>query len=240
MKAKGKRRSEGSKGRQWLHVKVAAGEKWGAWIAGSPVCVESHHVGATQPCLKAYLGRHARCPGCDEPSRVQDQYAQPVYRELDGRPAFVWLHDDVADAMEIAKLHQYCVVGRTEEPKTGIYLSLKLAGPKYHTTLPERMVEADCSDYLPVVFGLTSTITGQMLRDGPAYSLPSVTAVPSVKPPKIKKGGPEEKKAAQDANSRITVGGKSLAEINAIEDEDRRRRNQEFARENGNGKPAHG
>lgn len=210
MEPKGKRPSGKGCGRAWLHVKVLPGHKWDGWIAGPPVGIESHHIHNTKPCLKSYFGPQADCPGCNHPSRVEDQWLVPLYRCSDGRPVCVWFHEDMADALFLTKLHEHVVVGKTHEPKTGAYLQRQLSSTnRYQTTLPERRVTADISEYMPVLFGMVGIITPQQLRDGPIVleDTPACAGSPETKTSRIQQHIAKDERAEIEKSVRKKLKG---------------------------------
>jgi hypothetical protein len=104
----------------------------------------------------------------------------------------VILHEDQADAMSLVKLHEFVEFGREPGERIGIHIQRLLKQREYHTTLQERKLTADVSDFLPTLWGLVGTITGEMIRRGP-IELPA----PNVPPPTIateKKHGPIARK----------------------------------------------
>lgn len=221
MKITGKRPSGGSKGRAWLHVGVTEAEKVQGWIAGPAVGVSGHCIHASKPCHKLYLGANARCPGCEHPSRVQDFWYQPFYRETDGRPCLVILHEDQADAMSLVKLHEFVEFGREPGERIGIHMQRLLKQREYHTTLQERKVTADPSDFLATLWGLVGVITGDMIRRGPVEEVEGEKPAEFV--PNEKKHGPIVRDQKQTADIIATVRkamkGASPSNIeNAIED----------------------
>lgn len=167
MAVSGKKNPGGGGKRTWHHVSCKGGQNFEGWVAGDAVCVDSHHVGATRPCLKRYFGEEHPCAGCDEPSRVIEQYYLPLYRRLDGRPVVVILQSDQLDMLQALKCHQHVKVGRTEEHRIGMYVSPMLSPSKWTTTLDERKVKADISDWLPILWGMVGVITGDIIRRGP-------------------------------------------------------------------------
>jgi hypothetical protein len=197
--------------RSWTHVRVKGGDRFEAWIAGDPVCIDSHHISSTKPCLKSYLGSSVDCPGCSHPSRIEEQIAVPLYRCSDGRPVFVWCHDDMFDTLTLCKLHEQVVIGRTEERRSGIFVQRKLSQVTYQTTLDERKVTADITPYLPVVFGLVGIITPEMLRRGPLTPAPAPAPAPAL-PARGKRMTEDEERAelAKRVANRFTHEGKPI------------------------------
>ncbi len=167
MGLKGSKPPEKGSNRAWLHVSIKGEGKFEGWIAGDPVGVEVHHVKSSKPCLKRYLGRQWKCPGCEEPCKVDWCAYVPLYRCLDARPVVVILHRDQLDFMQSVKLHQRVEIGRTKEDKIGMYGRVLTAGAKYQTTLPERKISIDISDWLPILWAMIGQISGQHIRRGP-------------------------------------------------------------------------
>lgn len=167
MKPRGRKTASAVGGRCWLHVSPKQGHPFDAWVAGEPVGMDSHYISSTKPCLRAYLGSSAHCPGCAHPSRVEEQWLQPFYRCSDARPVCVWFHEDMLDVLCQLKLHEQVTVGRHEGSRIGCHVTRKLTQVAYQTTLPERRMTANIALYMPTLFGLEGVITPEMLVRGP-------------------------------------------------------------------------
>ena len=203
-------------GAAWSTVQTEAGTQWEAWVAGDCIGVEVHTSRRSKPCLKRYLGQKTPCEGCQATLRVDWLGYLPLYRCSDGKPVVVVVHTDQIDRLDQLKKHDHIVIGRNKEANCGVWVRKSLKQTRYDTTLPSRMVPADISDWLPVLWRMVGVITGRdLLRDSGAN--PPVDDKPVSHPEPVASGDDDsaakemlralQAKAAQD----LTPGEAVLA-----------------------------
>lgn len=149
----GKRRTH------FIHVKTAHGENWHAHVAGPCHWFECHTKGRTKPCLHWLTRGELKCERCDPLKPAEDIGYVPLFRELDGRPCFVVVHDYVRDTVDALRHHQRVVVGRAGEQSDGVYVVPALnPRPLYQTTRPEFRREVDLTQSLLRVWGIPELV----------------------------------------------------------------------------------
>ena len=92
---------------------------FGAWLAGPTYwCEEAHEyherIGPTKPCLHWLTDGALRCDRCRKQPKVTCLAWVPLYREQDGKPVLVIVHETAADLLAPLRYPDYCLVGRME------------------------------------------------------------------------------------------------------------------------------
>jgi hypothetical protein len=99
------------------------------------------------------------CERCNDLSPPIDIGYLPLYREQDGRPCFVVLHDYTRDVVDGLKLHQRVIVGREGEQADGVWVSVAPnPRPLYQSTRAEFNRAADLTQSLLRVWGIPELV----------------------------------------------------------------------------------
>jgi hypothetical protein len=139
----------------FVHVPTKNNQTWHAHVAGPCHWYECHTKGRTKPCLHWLTQGQIVCERCASTAPPEDIGYQPLYRELDGRPCFVVVHDYARDLIDALKLHQRVVVGRGAEQSDGVWITAALnPRPLYETRRAEFLRPADLTETLLRVWGL--------------------------------------------------------------------------------------
>lgn len=142
-------RGEGSKSPHFIHIKTAHGERWNAYAAGPCMWFDCHASGRSKPCLHAVTGGALPCPICSPLKPVEKLGYQPLYRESDGRPGFVVLHECAAEPVLHLKKHRRVIVGREDDQADGVFVVLHPnEEPRMHTTLAWKQNDIDLTESL--------------------------------------------------------------------------------------------
>jgi len=128
----------------FCYTSTDANEQWHAYTAGPCQWYECHVTGKTKPCLREVTGGELVCPMCESVKPTEQTGFLPLYRELDGKPVFVIVHEDVRETVDKHRLHARVLVGRGNDVTDGVYVIKPLkAGAPYHSTLADRQKGAD-------------------------------------------------------------------------------------------------
>lgn len=139
----------------FTYLATPRGDRWHAWIAGPCHWFDAHTKGKSKPCLTVMCGGALECPRCTPLDPVEEIGYQPLYREVDGRPCMVIIHEHSRERVDQLKLHARVCVGREEEASAAVWVAPALvATPKYQTTLAERMRPADLTETLLRVWSI--------------------------------------------------------------------------------------
>lgn len=133
----------------WHYVTTKPSQQWGAWIAGPCHWFTCHTNGRSVPCLHEMTGGELTCERCSAGQGTDVIGYQPIYRELDGRPCMVIVHEYSREVIDKLRLHQRVIVGRGPKTSDGVYIAPAMqAQPRYHSTLADRMRAADLTETL--------------------------------------------------------------------------------------------
>jgi hypothetical protein len=218
----------------WDVAHVEGGHKFTAYVAGPHIRVLCHKHRFVRACLTEYTDGQ-ECPGCV--ARLETCFISymPIYRAVDKHELVCGFHEEQEDTLDKLEHLQGVVIGREEGFGCGLWINPATSLPTYAPNDPTRQRQRCIASWLPIVWKFAGKITAEeILAEGPAVPVPPPP--PPVKPPRIKRGGSEEKAAAANARAKLTIGGVPLDQVFATEEDDRKRRNEEFARQNGNGK----
>lgn len=153
---------EGGKVRRlhWIYVPTPKGKSWTAHVAGPCLWFSCHTKGRSKPCLHAITNGELNCDKCSPLEVPAPTGYQPLYRESDGRPCFVVVHDYSQDQVAGLKLHQRVCIGRNEGSTDAVWIMPALKPePRYQSRLPERMRPADITDSLLVLWAMPELLT---------------------------------------------------------------------------------
>jgi hypothetical protein len=175
-----------------------------------------------------------KCPWCAKGIETREIGYVPLYRELDGKPCFVVVHDHARPQLDVLKLHVRVMVGRGADKNDTVYVLKALAqNPMFQSHLPERFKPADLTRTLLTVWGIADLAEWYAVTEGVTdMTVPKLTASELANPaPKTVPVASEELAGAFD-----------LAEQRAKDRAEQAARNAEWVREHAskNGKPNNG
>lgn len=131
------------------YVSTPNGSRWHAYSAGKAHWYTCHTNGKSKPCLEVMTSGAVHCARCGETGPLEDIGYKPLYREVDGCPVMVILHDEQRERDDAVSLHQRVLIGREDNPADGVWISPALsAKPLFSTTLDVRRREADLTETL--------------------------------------------------------------------------------------------
>lgn len=153
-------RGEGSRPDSFSYTPVGSGLKasFGAHLAGPAYwCEEAHEyherIGPTKPCLHWLTHGEVRCDRCRKQPAIKCLAWVPLYREMDGKPILVIVHEAAADLLAPLKYPDYCIVGRIDG--TSSVFVRKSDSPLSLVTIKEsRKKPVDISDDLIGIWNL--------------------------------------------------------------------------------------
>lgn len=147
---------------------------------------------------------------CESGQLAEETGYQPLYREVDAKPVMVIVHGYAREVVDAIGLHKRVLVGRGSDITDGVYVIPALQPlPRYHSTLPERMVPADLTETLLRVWRMPQLVDWYQQTQG----RPATPASAGVKPktaPLKSDGQPFSdwtKKAAEKAAQDNAAGG---------------------------------
>lgn len=131
------------------YVSVAPGKSWFAHVAGPAQWFITHTSERTKPCLSWITSGALHCPLCGRAKEPQMLGYLPLYRSTDGCPVLVVVYEDQREFVDEFNLHDRVQVGRESEKGDAVYARKALSQePKYKSTLAVRMLPADITDTL--------------------------------------------------------------------------------------------
>lgn len=105
---------------------------------------ECHTSGKTKPCLAEITDGELECPMCASLKPTEQIGYLPLYRELDGKPVCVLVHENVRDVVDSHRFLARVMVGRGPDMTDGVYVVRPTTkGTPYSSTLEERQKPAD-------------------------------------------------------------------------------------------------
>ena|SRR5882672_2456880 len=115
---------EGSERRyeHWKYVSTAKGKIWNAWFAGNTHWLKCHTKGRTKPCVKWITYGELECSRCNPFDPTENCGHVPLYREDDGRPVFVIVHEYCREQVDKLRRHWPCIVGRGTDDSDGVWV----------------------------------------------------------------------------------------------------------------------
>lgn len=167
MAVRGGKPPEGGKDRNWQSHTIEKGKSFDGWIAGDAICVRVHPNNYSKPCLTAYRGENANCPGCAARRPVDWLYYVPCYSAETDHPCVIRCHTDQRAALEKIALHEAFTAKKPPEQSVGVQILRKFKAPNYAPTLPCRRLNADISEWLVVLWGYQEFIFGWEVLRGP-------------------------------------------------------------------------
>ena len=150
--------SGGGRRTHFPYVATARGAKWTAYIAGPCQWVLTHEVNRkTKVCVEWLTDKELICEHCHHLKELRETGYQPLYRQSDGRPVLVVVHEDVRDQIDKLKFHSRVQVAREREASAGLYLTTLLEQePRYQSTLAERHASPDLTSSLLALWGIAA------------------------------------------------------------------------------------
>lgn len=144
----------------FTYVGPHKGKAFSAWMAGPAHWFLCHTKSKTQPCLHEMTGGELTCERCEQGHGIEEIGYVPLWREIDGKPVMVIVHDYVRETVDCLRLHQRVLVGRGEDDSDGVYVIPALKpDPKFQTTLADKMKPADLTQTLLRVWRLPDLVT---------------------------------------------------------------------------------
>lgn len=195
----------------WVYIPTPRGKKWQAWIAGPCHWFLCHTKGRSKPCLHAMTGGELTCDVCS-PFNVPECIGyQPLYRESDGRPCQVVVHEYTREQIDALKLHQAVWVSRGEGATDAVSIGPMLSGgTRYTSRLPERLRPADLTETLLRMWGIPDLVEWYRhthgASDTPMSLTPAPPVAPAVTPPPVVERlgkGPLDRLREADERARV-------------------------------------
>lgn len=138
----------------WHYVSTEAGKTWNAWMAGRTHWYTCHTKGKSKVCADAMTGGQVRCKLCSPMNVAEVIGYVPLYREIDGRPTVVIVHEYSREQVDLLRMHQCVLVGRGIESSDGVWVAAHpKGGAKYTSTLKERNTPADMTETILKFWG---------------------------------------------------------------------------------------
>lgn len=197
------------------YVSTTPGKSWFGWIAGPCYWCVCHTAGASKPCLDWMTRGEIACPRCAQPKPPEEIGYQPLYRDVDGRPVMVIVHNYSREQVDALKFRQFVTVARGTDSADPVMVS-GVPGKQtwYHSTLPERQQHADLTETLLRVWGIQELCAWHAQQSDTALSLTPGVAVKDDGHPY----SPEMQAAARRAGAEVTTDQQAVAEYDAIID----------------------
>jgi hypothetical protein len=168
---------EGGRGAavHFRYTPTKPGESWHGWIAGPPRWVLCHTASAgTKPCLSWITSGALPCVRCGTiVPPVMIAYV-PLYRERDGAPCCVIVHESAADQLAPLKYPMYATVLREGGAADSVCVCAALSKKTYRTTLRSRQSEVDIEPTLLRMWKLNE-LTEWVRCQAPAGASATVT-----------------------------------------------------------------
>lgn len=184
MAIRGSRPPGEGRDRNWHSLTLERGDSVVGWVAGPVIGVTAHVSSRTKPCLRAYHGPSAVCPGCTRGAAVGWIGYLPIYRARDEWRCVLRIHEDQIPTCELIGHHEQIEASMPMEESAGVQVRRMLSGVYYTPARASRRAPADISDWLPVLWSLTGEITGALLLRGPLADLThAAETVPPAPPP---------------------------------------------------------
>lgn len=144
----------------FTYVKTPTNAKWFAHLAGPAHWYTVHPKGKTKPCLHVMTGGELACERCEQGYDSEVCAYVPLWRESDGRPVMVIVHEYTREVVDQLRVHARVLIGRNEEKSDGVYIiHAPNPLPVFHTTLQEKMRPADLTETLLRVWGVADLVT---------------------------------------------------------------------------------
>lgn len=206
----------------WVYIPTPKGKNWTAWIAGPCHWYTCHTKGKSKPCLHCMTGGDLTCELCS-PFEVPVVIGyQPLYRECDGRPCQVVVHEYSREAIDAFKLHQPVRIMRGEGSTDSVAIMPQLgSAPRYTSRLAERLRPADLTETLLRMWSMPELTEWYRQTHGHGDNAVSLPPPPPAPPPVAKQPlvevevkGPldrlreaEERRLKDEAQEAMRIGG---------------------------------
>lgn len=206
----------------WTYTGTPNGTTWHAYIAGPCLWLDCHTKGRTKPCVRCVTNGEVPCHVCNAFNEPVETGYQPLYRECDGKPVVVIVHEYSRDIISSLKFHARVVVGRGRVQSDPLFIQRSMnQEPRYTTTIPHRLRPADPTESLLTTWKLpelTAWYYSKKTRSDNAVSLPepdpgplAITPPPAapleVKGPMDKYHDAEERAKKEAADEELKIGG---------------------------------
>lgn len=220
------------------YTSVAHGLKgwFTAWLAG-PIywCQVHEHTKkqpGTKPCLEWLTDGDLRCPRC-RPQVVPTWVGYvPLYREQDHKPVIVIIHESVMDLIHGLSYPEAVIVGRVDE-NSSVFVRKCDTGVIFKTDNAARRRPVDVTRDLLTMWRIPE-LDRWVCEKSRGNSTTNLTEVENVSDT----GRHDAVDAGTLAHDNRLLGDSFMRALDPdTQAEIRRRRNEEFVSENGNGKP---
>lgn len=112
---------------------------WHGYVAGPCMWFDCHTPSKSQPCLLRATNGELDCPRCHEIKPWEPIGYLPVYRQSDGKPLVVIVHEYTREIVDKLEFHRRVLVKREDGVGDGVCVTHALDRmPKYHSTLADR------------------------------------------------------------------------------------------------------
>ena len=174
----------GRKATSWSVVSLGGGEKVVGWLAGHPVWVWVHYVGASKPChVRISDNALSRCPYCERRPRVERKGYVPLY-DLSGKPIVIVVGENVEDVFGRIEVFDPIKVIKVGPKNTGSLLLKDTGRARYKPSLPGRDQPADIREWLLRLWGdeTVKSWAKSQVRDPEPIPEP-IPEPPAIEPP---------------------------------------------------------
>jgi hypothetical protein len=192
---------------------------WHAYVAGPCHWFDCHTKGKSKPCVHIVTNGDLHCPICSPLNCPEVIGYLPLYRQIDGRPSMVIVHEYSREQIDTLKLHERVLIGRGEGPTDAVWAIPAMSKePRYQSRLPERNAPADLTETLLRIWNLPDLVEWYQRTNGKSDNAVSLSPPPPPPPPRlpavvVAAKGPldrlreaEEKAKQEDAAEQMRIG----------------------------------
>jgi len=116
--------------------------------------------------LAGVPGGELECPRCGSLKPAEQTGYLPLYREVDGKPCCVLVHEYTRDAVDSLRFHRRVRIGRGSGVTDGVWVREDpVQKPAYQTTVPHRMRPADVTPTVLVLWAIPELIAWYNLTE---------------------------------------------------------------------------
>jgi len=132
---------------RWQFVTTRAKEPWTGWVAGPCEWFQCHRNPQSKPCVFCFTDGEMKCARCTDGWQPYWWGYLPIYRESDGKPCLVGLHEcsfDLASGLERLQ-HVRLLRGNAVTDGVGVFPT---GGARYKLSRPDRFHAPDLYPWL--------------------------------------------------------------------------------------------
>jgi hypothetical protein len=166
---------EGQRGArmQFRYTPTFANQEWTGWLAGPYQWVQAHTSSkGSKPCLTWITHGALPCPRCGPTSVPKCICYVPIYRESDGAPCVVIVHESGADFLEGLNYPRYVRIGRDAGEADTVVVCAALTRKPMRTVLKARQQPADITLSLLTMWNINELTEWYAAQDPLSKQLP--------------------------------------------------------------------